>query len=296
MRSRSLTDANVRDSDRTAGSGRSEDAVLQVRRLGRTGLQVTELGLGAMDTPQSDEGDATLRAAIDAGINFVDTAREYEGSEFLIGQVLRERGDKPFDISSKTFSHTADGAQRDVDRSLSFLGVDSIDLYQLHDISTPQAYREAMGEDGALEGLQVAQYRGLIQHIGVSSHNLEVARELITSDAFGAIMLEYSAFAPDASDLISLAAEHDVGVIVMRPLGGSGRTSVMRTRLDEGTAGILTPANLLRYVLSHPHVSVAIPGARYPSRIHWNVEVASTYERMDEAERRALEEAAASLY
>ena len=65
-------------------------------------------------------------------------------------------------------------------------------------------------------------------------------------------------------ELIELAAERDVGVIVMRPLGGSGRTSVMRGRMADGDEGPLTPANLLRYVLSNPGVSVAIPGARYP--------------------------------
>jgi aryl-alcohol dehydrogenase-like predicted oxidoreductase len=82
----------------------------------------------------------------------------------------------------------------------------------------------------------------------------------------------------------------------MRPLGGSGRTSVLRGRVADGSAGELTPANLLRYVLSNPGVSTAIPGARYPSRIHDNVAVASSYETMDAAEQRRLEEAAAALY
>ena len=64
---------------------------LKKRRLGKTGLMVTELGLGAMDTPQSREGPETLNSALDSGINFVDTARDYAGSEYLIGQVIRAR-------------------------------------------------------------------------------------------------------------------------------------------------------------------------------------------------------------
>ncbi len=269
---------------------------LHLRRLGRTGLQVTELGLGAMDTPHSDEGAATLHAALDAGLTLIDTAREYEGSEFLIGQVLREREANSAHLASKTFSHTADGSQRDIDRSLSFLGVERIDLYQLHDISTAEALAEVMHEDGALAGLRVAQYRGLIGHIGVSSHDLDTARALILSDAFDTVMLEYSAFHPEAAPLIELAAERDVGVIVMRPLGGSGRTSVMRGRVAEGYDGPLTPANLLRYVLSHPGVSVAIPGARYSSRIEENVHTAATYAPMSDAEQREIEAEAAELY
>jgi len=78
-------------------------------------LVVTELGLGAMDTPHSPEAAATVEAALDAGVNFIDTAREYEGSEFLLGQVLRARDGADVYLASKTFRHTADGAQRDVD-------------------------------------------------------------------------------------------------------------------------------------------------------------------------------------
>lgn len=257
---------------------------------------VTELGLGAMDTPQSPEGPATLDAALDAGIDLIDTARDYAGSEFMIGQAIRARGSGGLHVTSKTFSHTLDGSQRDVDRSLSILGLERIGLYQLHDISTLEAWEEVMREEGALAGLKIAQYRGLIDHIGVSSHSTEVLREAITGGEFATVMLEYSAFLPETAPLIELASEHDVGVIVMRPLGGSGRTSVMRGRIAEGYGGALTPASLLRYVLSNPAVSVAIPGARHPSRIHENVETAATYEPMEEAERRALEHEAAGLY
>ncbi len=271
---------------------------LRKRRLGRTGLMVTELGLGAMDTPHSEESHATIEAALDGGISFIDTARDYEGSEYLIGEVVRTRGGLPEDVhlESKTFSHTAAGAQRDIDRGLSFLGVPQIAVYQLHDVSTPGAWAEVRAEDGALEGLQVAQYRGLIGHIGVSCHNTELLPDLITSGAFDAVMLEYSAFFTETAPMIELANEHDVGVIVMRPLGGSGRTSVMRGRIDEGVAGILTPANLLRYVLSNPGVAVAIPGARHPSRIHDNIATVTGMAPMDEGERRELEQAAARLY
>ena len=257
---------------------------------------VTELGLGAMDTPQSPEGPETLSTALDLGINFVDTARDYAGSEFLIGHAVRARGGKDFYVATKTFSHSGDGSQRDVDRSLSVLGVDLIDLYQLHDIRTMTAWEEVLGENGALAGLQIARHRGLIDHIGISSHSVDVLREAITCGEFDAVMLEYSAFFTETAPLIDLAKQLDVGVIVMRPLGGSGRTSVMRGRIAEGYADLLTPANLLRYVLSVPGVSVAIPGARYPTRIYDNVATASAYEPMDSAERRALEDEARRLY
>ena len=266
------------------------------RRLGRTGLVVTEVGLGAMDTSQSPEGADALRAALGLGINIVDTAREYEGSELLIGHVIRDGVRREFHVASKTFSRAIDGSQRDIDRSLSMLGVERISLYQLHDVSTVGAWREVMGSDGALRGMRIARHRGLIGHIGLSTHSLEVAREAICSGAFDTVMLEYSAFHPESAPLIELARARDVGVIAMRPLGGSGRTSVMRTRIETGTAGILTPANLIRYVLSNPGVSVAIPGARYPSHVRENVATATSFQPIEHAQRRELEEAAAALY
>ncbi len=269
---------------------------LKQRRLGRTGLMVAELGLGAMDTPTSPERVETLETALDLGVNFVDTARDYAGSELLIGQIIRSRGGKDFHIASKTFSRSMHGSQWDIDRSRAVLGVESIDLYQLHDVSTMEAWGQVTQETGALEGLKVAQYRGLIAHIGISSHNLDVLYKAITCGEFDTVMLEYSAFHPETAPLIELAMALDVGVIVMRPLGGSGRTSTMRGRIAEGYTGPLTPASLLRYVLSNPAVSVAIPGTRYPSRVRDNAVTASDYEPMDGATRRALEAAAAAFF
>jgi aryl-alcohol dehydrogenase-like predicted oxidoreductase len=269
---------------------------LRRRRLGKTGLVVTELGLGAMDTPHSPDGPATIAAALDLGIDFIDTAREYEGSEYLIGHVLRERTGSGVHLATKTLSRTADGSQWDVDRSLRVLGVERIAHYQLHDVSTLIAWEEVMGENGALVGLQTARYRGLIESIGISSHSTEVLRLAIMCGEFDAVMLEYSAFFTETAPLVALAAERDIGVIAMRPLGGSGRTSVMRGRVADGYRGPLTPANLLRYVLSTPGVSVAIPGARHPARIRENVATALGYEPMSDTERGMLEEEAASLY
>ncbi len=266
------------------------------RRLGRTGLYVGEVGLGAMDTPHSTEAAATVETALDCGIDFIDTAREYEGSEFLLGEVIRRRGAGGFHVGSKTFRHSASGAQYDIDRSLKVLGLPKLTLYQLHDISTPEAFAEVMAEDGALDGLKTARYRGLIDFIGVSSHNLDLLPKLIVSGEFDTVMLEYSAFFPETKALIDLAAEHDVGVIVMRPVGGSGRTTTMRGNIERGTAGILTPRNLLRYVLSNPNVSVAIPGARHPSRVIENAATSADFGPMDVAERRSLEAAAKALY
>ena len=194
----------------------------------------------------------------------------------------------------QTATSVSAGVRRMSERPLAGEGGEPDDLGERADRG--RAATLEPGEDGALEGLKTARYRGLIGHIGISSHHLDIAERAITCGEFDTVMIEYSAFFPQSAPLIGLAAERDVGVIVMRPLGGSGRTSTMRGRLADGYSGPLTPANLLRYVLSHPGVSVAIPGARYPSRIVENVATASSYEPMTLAERRKLEQAAAELY
>lgn len=271
-------------------------AEIQKRRLGRTNLMVTELGLGTLDTGQLKEGLETLHTALDLGINFIDTARIYEGSEYFIGEVIRARGDKSFYIATKTINRSSDGCQYDVDRSLRLLGVDRIDLYQLDDVS-PEAWEEVMGEEGALAGLKIARELGVVDHIGISSHNLEVLEKAITCGEFDAVMLEYSAFYPETERLVALAKERDVGIIAMRPLGGSGRVSSVRTQMMTSEHDlILTPTMLLRYVLSNPDISVAIPGARYPSRVRENVELALTYQPLDESQKRDCETEARQLF
>ena len=270
---------------------------IQQRRLGRTNLMVNEIGLGARDTPNSPAGAQTLRTAENGGINFVDTAREYSGSEFLIGQHVRELGKTSFLLASKTFSRNINGSQRDIDKSIATLGVKYLPLYQLHDISSPESWAEVCDEnEGALAGLKIAQFRGLINHIGVSSHNTKLLEELIKSNEFDTVMLEYSAFYPDTAAIIDLAVEYDIGVIVMRPVGGSGRASAIRTAITDGYNGPLTPANLLRYVLANPGVSVAIPGTRYPSHVIENIATAIKSTPMSKMEAANLEAEAARLY
>ena len=271
-------------------------AEIKKRRLGRTNLMVTELGLGTLDTGQVKEGEETLHLALDLGINFIDTARIYEGSEYLIGQVLRAKGDKNFYVATKSIKRTSDGCQYDVHRSMNLLDVEKIDLYQLDDVS-PWDWEEVMREDGALAGLKIAKEMGVIDHIGISSHYLEVLEKAITCGEFETVMLEYNVFYRETERLIDLAKDRDVGVIVMRPLGGSGRMSSIGTQMRASQGEfLLTPAMILRYVLSNPNVSVAIPGVRYPSRIRDNVELALTYQPRDESQKGAYEAEAKLLF
>ena len=266
------------------------------RRLGRTNLQVTELGFGAMDTPQVPEGKDALLSAINLGVNFIDTARIYDGSEFLIGQILPSFNRDDLIIASKTINRTRDGAQHDVDRSLSLMNLNRIDLYQLDDVAM-QDWDLILQENGALEGLKIAKYRGLINHIGISSHDLSLIDIAIESKLFDTVMIEYSAFYSETYNLTKKAYQNDIGVIAMRPLGGSGRMTSLRTVMERNSLlDNITPSNLLEFVLSNSNIAVSIVGTRYPDRVKSNVETALHYKHLNNSEKEKCKQAAGKLF
>ena len=266
------------------------------RRLRRTNLQVTELGFGAMDTPQVPEGKDALLSAINLGVNFIDTARIYDGSEFLIGQILPSFNRDDLIIASKTINRTRDGAQHDVDRSLSLMNLNRIDLYQLDDVAM-EDWDLILQENGALEGLKIAKYRGLINHIGISSHDLSLIDIAIESKLFDTVMIEYSAFYSETYNLTKKAYQNDIGVIAMRPLGGSGRMTSLRTVMERNSLlGNITPSNLLEFVLSNSNIAVSIVGTRYPDRVKSNVETALHYKHLNNSEKEKCKQAAGKLF
>ena len=268
---------------------------IRKRKLGNTDLLVTELGFGAMDTPFSTDANTTLHCALDQGINFIDTARIYQNSEYLLGQVIRERGKKDFYIASKTINRSASGAQYDVDKSLSLLGIDCIDIYQLDDLSMSD-WSISTGKDGALEGLRIAQARGLIRYIGFTSHDLSLLKKAIISNLFDTVMIEFSVFFTEALPLINEAFDRGLGIIAMRPLGGSGRTTSIETLGKTARPFALSIAELLTYVLSNKKLAVAIVGSSYPERVLDNVATGTSYTDLTSEQMKEYEKKAATLY
>ncbi len=148
-------------------------------KLGRTGLKVTRWGLGGitlstiMGGTTPDTISQIIHAALDRGINFIDTSRAYLDSETNLGEVIKARRQECF-LASKTLSRTSDAALADVEESLQQLQTDRIEIYQIHALKPPEI-SAAMGPGGALEGLKQARSRGLIEHIGLTSHFKGVA-------------------------------------------------------------------------------------------------------------------------
>ena len=134
---------------------------LRLRRLGRTGLFVTELGFGGANVATAPEGEVALLRAFALGVNFVETGRIYRGSEYMIGGALSQLPDRgaSVHVASKTMGRSRDAALRDLERSLEYLGLPKVDMHQLVDVRRHD-WEQVMAPGGALEGLREAPGAG----------------------------------------------------------------------------------------------------------------------------------------
>ncbi|MZP30096.1 aldo/keto reductase [Heliobacterium undosum] len=219
---------------------------MNLRRLGKTGLTVSELGFGAIPIIRLDTAEAikVLRRAYERGITFYDTANAYRDSEDKIGQAFQGMRDKVV-IATKTGLRDGKGALAHLENSLRMLRTDYIDLYQLHQVSQDRDWEALTAPGGAMEVLVKAQEQGKIRHIGVTSHNRQMALKLVRTGHFSTIQFPFN-FIEDAAkdDLFPAARALDLGILAMKPFAG----------------GMIDNAALaFKFLRQHPDV-LAIPG------------------------------------
>ncbi len=154
----------------------------------------TLLGAAAFGQVTQAEADATIEMAVSHGVNHIDTAASYGDSEIRIGSWIRRHG-KSFFLATKTGERTKAGARAELERSLERLGVDKVDLWQLHNLVDPQEWETALGPGGALEAAIAAREEGLVRFIGVTGHGLTVARkhrQALERFPFDSVLCPYS--------------------------------------------------------------------------------------------------------
>ncbi len=197
------------------------------RILGNTHFDVSEIGFGAWAIGDAwgelvPEGQAreTLHAAIDAGMNFIDTADVYGGgrSEKLIGAVLRERGERVY-VATKMgrwphWEDTYASMEKAATDALGRLGVECLDLVQLHCIPT-----ETLMAGRAFENLEKLKDKGLIRHYGASIESIEEGLFCIRSSSAVTLQVIFNLFRQRVvRDLLQAAAVNKVGIIARVPL------------------------------------------------------------------------------
>jgi len=191
--------------------------------LGKSGLEVSAVGFGGIPIQRVSSTDAAraIRAALDAGVTFFDTAAGYGDSQVKIGRAIRGRRDGLV-LASKSGRRTREEFLADVERSRAELGADAIDLYQLHGVNDDAKWDQVRAPGGALEGLLEARERGWVGHVGFTGHSLDLAVRLVgEADAFETVQFPFNLVtAEPADELVPLARRRNVGFIVMKPLCG----------------------------------------------------------------------------
>lgn len=187
--------------------------------LGKTGITVEQNAFGALPVQRDDMATATaiLRKAFDGGMRFFDTARAYTDSEEKIGEALSDVRSEIY-IASKTHAKTPEEFWRDLGTTLKNLRTDHVDIYQFH--MAPQCFAPGDGT-GMYECMLEAKAKGMIRHIGITAHKIDVAFEAAKSGLYETLQFPFSYLSGDREkELVEVCKENKVGFIAMKALAG----------------------------------------------------------------------------
>ena len=228
---------------------------MEYRMLGKTGLQISRMGFGGIPIQRIDaEGTKELmHKLLDAGVNYIDTARGYTVSEEYLGYALEGIRDK-FVLATKSMARTKEAMAKDIEISLKNLRTDYIDLYQIHNPNLADL-EKVQQPGGALEALLEAKRDGKIGHIGVTLHFAELFKLAVECDWVETIMFPYNIVETQGEEYIRICGEKNIGFICMKPLAGGA--------IEDATAA-------MRFIVQNPHVSVVIPGMEKVEQIAEN--------------------------
>ena len=171
--------------------------MIDLQPFGSTGHASTRVlfGAAALGGMTQSRADQTLAVMRDAGVNHIDTAASYGESEVRLQPFLADHRAEYF-LATKTGERTADGARRELELSLTRLGVDHVDLIQLHNLVEPDEFETVHGPGGAVEAMVAARDEGLVRFIGVTGHGMRIPHMHLRSlDRFGfdSVLLPYNA-------------------------------------------------------------------------------------------------------
>jgi aryl-alcohol dehydrogenase-like predicted oxidoreductase len=209
--------------------------------FGRTGHQSTRVlfGAAALSSVTQDVADRALEVLLEHGVNHIDVAASYGDAELRIKPWLMGEPDRFF-LATKTDERKAKGAREDLHRSLDRMGVDHVDLWQLHNLADPIEWDTALSPGGAIEAAIEAREQGLVRWIGVTGHGAQIAanhRRSLERFNFDSVLLPYNRitmrlpyYAQNFEALAATCDERDVAIqtiksVARAPWRGRERTT-----------------------------------------------------------------------
>lgn len=219
---------------------------MRYRKLGSTGMEVSVIGLGGVQlgSPDTEYAVKIVRKALELGVNYFDTARAYWDSEVKLGIALKGERERVY-ISTKTTGRTKEDAWQHIRESLQRLQTDYLDNCHIHALDRDEDIDRVLGSGGAIEALVEARDKGLVRHIGCSSHRISALVKALERFDFEVILAAMNIVEREAlEELIPLCMSRDVGITIMKPLA----------------TGLLPAPLALKWLLNQP-ISTAVPGA-----------------------------------
>jgi len=249
---------------------------MRMIRFGKTGLELSAVGLGGVQFSKiSHQQVAVIIArARELGINWIETAYGYHDSEEKIGAAVA--GDwSGLHIISKSSGGETEGFLNRVEESKARLRVERFDLYQFHGVDDQEYWRSVHARGGALAAARELKKQGLIGHLGVTTHNLDLALSMLEADWVESVQLPLSFLNTEvaASGFLDRAQEKRIGVLAMKPFAG-GRLESSRLCLD--------------YIYSLPSV-LPVVGVEEVWQVEDLVERAEHPEPLTEADEREMQ-------
>jgi aryl-alcohol dehydrogenase-like predicted oxidoreductase len=184
-------------------------------------------GAAALATMRQERADGVLELLLEHGVNHIDTAASYGDSELRVGAWMARHRDRFF-LATKTGERTYEGARTGIERSRRRLGVERLDLIQLHNLVDDGEWRTALGPGGALGALVEARQAGIVRFIGVTGHGTTVAarhRQSLDRFAFDSVLVPYNfpmlaqpAYAADVEALLATCGERGVAVQTIKAI------------------------------------------------------------------------------
>ena len=272
----------------------SPEGTLPRRRLGRTGVDVSILGMGlaplGMAGFPSDDFRAVVRAALDQGVSYFDVQPDYGDAEKHLAPLLKEQRARLF-VVTKTSEQSKQGTLDSIARSLGRLGTSCVDAVLLNNIGVFNLQR-LFRADGALSGLKEARRRGQVRFIGLSGHwrpehfvrALETGEFDVAMAPFNFVDRHTYTF---ERDILPVAARHETGVVAMKALGGAVGlhydTRQQRAMLLESHHELA-----IRYVLGLPQLCCVVVGCKSAEEVRLASRAARGYRALNESEHASL--------
>ncbi len=282
---------------------------MPTRNLGRTGHRVGIFSLGGQATIEQPGNDAVavplVERALDLGVNYIDTAAQYGGSERwsqrYIGQVMKRRRNQVY-LASKTHDRTRDGSLKLLEESLKLLNTDHLDAWQLHHIDRKEEVEQIFGKGGALEALVQAREQKMVRYLGVTGHSdPEVLMECLRRFDFDQILMAVNAADKHhrsfMEQLLPMAVDKKMGVIGMKIPARGRILESWHPEKSKDTGwnqpapkpGVLAMKEAMYFTLSLP-VSTVIIGCDNLAQLEENVKLARDFTPLSEKQLAGLTE------